>query len=73
MNVTYLLSRAVPFLQLVRQLEPLGDSIGNKWILTCVYVRRETERDFISVSALLPLPFLLRTWGAALHEDVRSY
>ena len=35
-NVSYLLSHAMPFLQLVCQLEPLGDSIGNKWILTCI-------------------------------------
>lgn len=36
LNVAYLLSHAMPFLQLVCQLEPLGDSIGNKWILTCI-------------------------------------
>lgn len=45
------------------QLEPWGDGVGSKWVVIAC-ARRETERDFISVSdarALLPLPFLLRT------------
>lgn len=56
------LSHAVPFLQLVGQLEPLGDSVGNKWILRAC-ARRETKRDFISISdtRAATFPFLART------------